>query len=97
MKKNPFHSLNAAPALVLLHVSPRPEHDGHVEQLKERVGLRKHHDERLALRSQMKVEEAERRLIEDLKAEEKEKAEVGMQDFVFGKNPRKVECYLDIC
>lgn len=46
-------------------------------QLKERVSLRKHEDERLALRSQMSVEEAERRLIEDIKADEKEKAEVG--------------------
>lgn len=45
-------------------------------QLKERVSLRKHQDERLALRSQMSVEEDERRRIEDIKAEEKEKAEV---------------------
>lgn len=45
-------------------------------QLKERVSLRKHQDERLALRSQMGVEEDERRRIEDIKAEEKEKAEV---------------------
>lgn len=49
-----------------------------VFQLKERISLRKHEDERLALRSQMNVEEAERRLIEDLKAEAKEKAEVGL-------------------
>lgn len=45
-------------------------------QLQERVGLRKHQDERLALRSQMSVEEAERTLIEEIKAKEKEKAEV---------------------
>lgn len=45
-------------------------------QLKERVSLRKHQDERLALRSQMSVEEDERRRIEDIKAEEKEKEEV---------------------
>lgn len=50
----------------------------HAHQLKERVSLRKHHDERLALRSQMGVDEAERSLIEDIKAEEKEKAEVGL-------------------
>lgn len=47
-------------------------------QLKERISLRKHHDERLSLRSQMGVDEAERRLIDDIKAEEKEKAEVGL-------------------
>lgn len=40
------------------------------------MSLRKHEDERLALRSQMNVEEDERRRIEDVKAEEKEKAEV---------------------
>lgn len=45
-------------------------------QLKERKSLRRHEDERLALRSQMNLEEAERRRIEDIKAEEKEKAEV---------------------
>lgn len=48
-------------------------------QLKERVSLRKHHDERLALRSQMNVEETERRQIEEIKAEQKEKAEVRSQ------------------
>ena len=51
-------------------------------QLKERVSLRKHQDERLALRSQMSVEEDERRRIEDIKAEEKEKAEVRIR-FLF--------------
>lgn len=45
-------------------------------QLKERVSLRKQEDERLALRSQMSVDEDERRRIEDIKAEEKEQAEV---------------------
>ncbi|CAM9137449.1 unnamed protein product [Choristocarpus tenellus] len=47
----------------------------HEQELMQRVGQRKHDDERLALRSQMSVEEAERTRIEDLKAEQKEKAE----------------------
>lgn len=58
------------------------------------MSLRKQEDERLALRSQMSVEERERQRIEDIKAAEKEKAEVRYVWSIVSRDPTLLCSYL---